>query len=903
VELKRILAFLMGLALIVLSVAPYIKAGELSVIAPKGWQLVGSKRMKVPTKDLQEIYTPDGTPTGRYGRPIDHAWFGEGKLIDIGGYRVWVLDTYQDTTGCHVKVKIEDREGVLTLAGGQSQGVEWNNLRLYITWAKTPPEEGDWRTSDGKCFYGFEEFELTLYRVPTATEIPLSVVGTVLGAGFVILGVLVIGGGDRRGVLPVLVGSAFLCALIIRLPGYEEKQPVAAYAKFDWLGAWAMASDDSFSRFAVLDNSGVRFYDNNGKLLWRFQIPISSYGWIGMSGDGRLIIFGADGAFVLLENRGTSPLSKPYWRTFWLSRNGNRIAYAECENVCAVIDTSGNLIRRWDFSEEWGDIRDLRLNDNGTRIMIFVENWDANIGKIMVFDVDSGSLLLEKSGTPFMRGFLSRTGRYVYISGTLYDVDTQSTIWKGREPWQANGYIRATLEFAQDDKYFSDGYTIVSLPDAQVIYSHSTPLPAGSNYAIKPSGDGIVYYCSDGTLRSFGNPTWGSIPAPVASGVEQFGCVICNDEYIYFTVPNWGKFVGEVFVTKFRYSLDIRAALPVISVDSAEPASSYSAFENPAQRRVVDLVPCENYVFVDALGNFTEIDNVKLAENRLEIYMDNDKRIDICLLGRPAILSISPSIPRPSENVKLSWSLADYYVGEVKASPPSCYYELQLDNEGGFPHPITYTAIEDTTFIVEPPENQWKRGTYWIRVRAVVVTRDNRVVSGCWSDPTYFELKTPSPSWLRVVPSNPMYDQSVMLDWEPVTLADYYQLRLKSPDGTERMVESHLTQTTYQLSPPANGWISAKPYVVGVRAVNNVYGESAWTENSFAAGPVVGLLAGPPVAPKPPLQLAVTIPVVPHFLVSVFSSLGQVAGFYTLSLLMVLSGLGLIAISLKGYRW
>jgi hypothetical protein len=83
-ELRWILAVAIGLALIVLSVAPYIKARELTMQTPAGWEVVGSKRLRVPTKELQEIYAPDGTPTGRYGRPIDHSWFGEGKLIEIG---------------------------------------------------------------------------------------------------------------------------------------------------------------------------------------------------------------------------------------------------------------------------------------------------------------------------------------------------------------------------------------------------------------------------------------------------------------------------------------------------------------------------------------------------------------------------------------------------------------------------------------------------------------------------------------------------------------------------------------------------------------------------------------------------------------------------------------------------
>jgi hypothetical protein len=42
------------------------------------------------------------------------------------------------------------------------------------------------------------------------------------------------------------------------------------------------------------------------------------------------------------------------------------------------------------------------------------------------------------------------------------------------------------------------------------------------------------------------------------------------------------------------------------------------------------------------------------------------------------------------------------------------------------------------------------------------------------------------------------------------------------------------------------------------------------------------------------------VPMLPHPLVSAFNILGQIAGVYTLSLLMVLGGLGLITMGLRG---
>jgi hypothetical protein len=188
-------------------------------------------------------------------------------------------------------------------------------------------------------------------------------------------------------------------------------------------------------------------------------------------------------------------------------------------------------------------------------------------------------------------------------------------------------------------------------------------------------------------------------------------------------------------------------------------------------------------------------------------------------------------------------------------------------------------------------------GRYWVRVRAYVT---GSTVYGNWSDPAYFEISMPSPSWLRVTPSRPMYDENVTLEWEPVALADYYKVKLRL-GASENIVVPYTTQTTCVLSPPAGGWVAPARYDVGVCAVSYTYGESAWTENYFYTQPVVGP-PGPVPPPRPPagrLQLAAMVPMLPHPVVSAFNTLGQVAGVYTLSLLMVLGGLGLITMGLR----
>jgi len=908
-ELRRILAVALGLALIFLSVAPYIKARELTMQTPFGWEVLGSKRLRVPTKELQEIYSPDGTPTGRYGRPIDHDWFGEGKLIEIGGTHIWVLDTYQDERGCHVKVRVENLGGELTLAGGQSQGVQWGDLRLYITWAKFPPEEGDWRTAKGEYFYGFEEFELTLYRVPTAPAIPLSAAGAVLGVGLVLFGVAVIREGERRGILPILIGSAFLCALVIRFPGYETVQPVSTYARINWLGGLAMASDKDFRTFAVLGKDNIALYDRDGNLLWLRATPASTkyFNWIVMSDDGKwiLVSMSSPGEFWLYDNYGTLRLRMSCFEGHgWLSRNGKRIAVWETENIITVIDTSGNVIRRFDFSNTYIMTPYPSLNDDGSRLGFYFRSstgWG-----VAVYSVDTGSEIFSTTtNLVTIYAALSRTGRYLICTQRtdtvyyrlLYDVDRKILLRKIENSLTYTLLPGQCLMFTPDDSRMVFDENVggswyvrtLKLPENTIIDSFVIPVsyPSAVHYVtIKPTGDGW-FIAHGGRLIS---NLWKEI---LTIKSDAYTHIISSDNEIYLS----NAFVcttEEVFTAKIKYKLSISAALPCISVDGAPVASSYSASEDPAQRRVVDLVPYGDYVVAGAWGNFTDMDNVKLAENRLEIYMDNDKSILVGLLGRPGTPAVSPAKPRPSENIEVTWTEATYYIGTAAGQVSG--YELQVDNDEGFPHPVTYTAISGTSFTLKPPPSGWV-GKYWVRVRAYVV---GSTVYGNWSDPAYFEVQMPSPSWLRVTPSRPMYDQNVTLEWEPVALADYYKVKLRL-GASENIVVPYTTQTTCVLS-PSPYWVAPARYYVGVSAVSYTYGESAWVENYFDTQPVVGP-PGPPPPPPPPapgkLQLAAMVPMLPHPLVSAFNTLGQVAGVYTLSLLMVLGGLGLITVGLR----
>jgi hypothetical protein len=161
----------------------------------------------------------------------------------------------------------------------------------------------------------------------------------------------------------------------------------------------------------------------------------------------------------------------------------------------------------------------------------------------------------------------------------------------------------------------------------------------------------------------------------------------------------------------------------------------------------------------------------------------------------------------------------------------------------------------------------------------------------------------PKPAYIKVTPPNPFPYQSVLLEWAPVKGATFYRVRL------DNQTVGDTENTTYMLDPPAEGWMANKVYTVGVRAMNPA-GYSDWTENIFTVqlvvyvpGPTAPTLAALPTKPVGKMELSSVVPMLPHPLVSVFNIFGQVAGVYTLSLLMIVSGLVIITLGLGGFRW
>jgi hypothetical protein len=810
-ELRRILAVALGLALIFLSVAPYIKARELTMQTPSGWEVLGSKRLRVPTKELQEIYAPDGTPTGRYGRPIDHGWFGEGKLIEIGGTHIWVLDTYQDARGCHVRVRVKNLEGELTTAGGQSQGVQWGDLRLYITWAKFPPEEGDWRTSKGEYFYGFEEFELTLYRVPTAPAIPLSATGTVLGVGLVLFGVAVIREGERRGILPILIGSAFLCALVIRFPGAEADKPVATYARLCWLGIGRMllGADENLSKIVLAKEDNLVVYDHWGNVLWFKPYSAKYISFVSMSKDGSriLLVWSPDGRsfkFTLYDDLG-NVITERDIDYAWLSWDGSRLAYsAVYPRDVVVIDRNGNTVyRKAGYPENENFFAsDVQLDDEGKRL--YVRYWYPEDGRVeenwMVIEVDTGRELYNGK----LGGVISRTGKYI-VSEEVYDIDAGRTILKIENFIGFEILGRCSVLTPTDNRLLVvtrwqwDGTDykakIISLPEGTEVASYTID-EAYPDYCITPLGDKIVIAGYQGqlgyVLYAFGPDFSWTLPC---KKVAWTPILVATDGEVY-TASNY----NEVFVTGFRYSLTITATKLCFREQYGSLVDHYYSVRNPGENICFYVYPPLGYVFAGVEGNLTEMDWISLEDNRFSIYTDNDKTLFVRLLGTPGTPSVSPATVSVWDNITVSWSPAE----------GATYYELQVDNDVSFPNPTTYTAISTTEFKLVAPENGWTIGTNYVRVRGVF--SDNKtVVYGNWSETSQFQVVVSPPAGLTLMPDKPLVGQNVTVIWQAVRGADWYEVAI---DNT---ILGSTTNTYYVISPPEGGWVLGRTYKVSVR--------------------------------------------------------------------------------------
>jgi len=718
-ELRRILAVALGLALIFLSVAPYIKARELTMQTPSGWEVLGSKRLRVPTKELQEIYAPNGTPTGRYGRPIDHGWFGEGKLIEIGGTHIWVLDTYQDERGCHVRVRVENAEGELTTAGGQSQGVQWGDLRLYITWAKFPPEEGDWRTAKGEYFYGLEEFELTLYRVPTAPAIPLSAAGAVLGVGLVLFGVVVIREGERRGILPVLIGSAFLCALVVRAVGSSGVvSPIIQYARLSFLGYRLGVADSTLSKFFLVENDGRTYgvYDSSGTKLWSRQLESQysfAYGPACFSGDGkRVLVFVKDTAYrhwawLLDANSGEKLMSLQcleYAKVpAVINNDGSKIAVIDPNSIVQYY-VGGSPTRSFTVSEAYVDT--LSMSPDGNIIVATTDIYkDGDVwagGSLYVWDARYGTTLLYWRDYGALQTYISPSGRYILIyyrtnfpespSGyvdrvRVYDLQQQKVVIDPFTEFVSYLYTVSpfspptyypekvaleTVILNQNWQFSYSKIAVYTLPDASLVFSRTTSdyfllnygaslrmkdkiVAVGLNYSSLLQGKYDLYFYFAGSdvpstpLLMFSSE---SSPPPISLGNDFF----CGEDEFFLGNASYDDFSHEMPVIGWQYSLKVSCNKPLISLDGGPYKNSYQVQCDPASAHVITIDAPQEYI-VTVSGNFTPLDNIKLTERRLEIYMDNNKTISVGVYNLTVTgLTVTPTVVGRWTNVTVSWT-------------------------------------------------------------------------------------------------------------------------------------------------------------------------------------------------------------------------------------------------------
>lgn len=820
---RRIILLVLGLFLIGLSVLPYVTKAEILATTPSGWEIIGSQIVKFPRLPKEQVYDRNGVPTGIYDCPVDHGWFAGGKPVEIGGTVVTLLDTFQDDNGCHLKVSVGGREGLLTLRENESVGVQLDGSSLYIRRAKPPPRKGLYLRANGEIFYGFEEVELVLYRMPTPVEIPvrLAVPGAVFLSGLSLLGFR-----RRRTSLACLAGGVVFVALLIVMPGGAGRQPIATYARLDWVGTDMHASaDEGFNRFLVLSDDNFTVFDRWGNPVcsWNGYWYNSATVPIRMSGNGsRAVSSGAfewklwdcdTGVTVLGPISGDMPV---------INWGGDRIAYRRLgDDMVVLCDDLGNMIaqvqRDTTPDRVW-------ISRGGDR---FAATWTLpTLYRLEVYDSTGQTLwslenVQDASFDPDFRYALvlcwTTTTRSVL---RLYEIDTGKLIYS--TPEETELPVRPVAAFSRDGtlvgivtlkvQRWDATYTpldlifrVLRISDNTVLSTHSLgQVFRGRYYAVSPSVQRVVVTGADAnyspSMVSLGVGGWSGI-LPVPKYTLPISCTE-NEVLLEGSDTAYGWYAKEVFVVGWRYRLVV---------------SSPSEFQRPDGLLVGyyenDLDPGSTFLIHPALpadsavgfeGNLTAYDNIGDVE--ATIYMDNNKTVRVRVVCPPVSVSVSPPEPSTQENVVVSWQVQMLAYGLSDAD----FFELQIDNEEGFPHPASITVYSQgqyNSFTLEPPSSGWSYGTYWVRLRSVAVVRGESKVSG-WCDPVSFTVPTPPP-----------------------------------------------------------------------------------------AGPVFV-----PLMVVPPLPMAVSLPVAPYPTLAVFNALGQVAGIYTFSILLMVLGLGLIVASLVR-RW
>jgi hypothetical protein len=630
----------------------------------------------------------------------------------------------------------------------------------------------------------------------------------------------------RRTSLACLAGGVVFVALLIVMPGGAGRQPIATYARLDWVGTDMHASaDEGFNRFLVLSDDNFTVFDRWGNPVcsWNGYWYNSATVPIRMSGNGsRAVSSGAfewklwdcdTGVTVLGPISGDMPV---------INWGGDRIAYRRLgDDMVVLCDDLGNMIaqvqRDTTPDRVW-------ISRGGDR---FAATWTLpTLYRLEVYDSTGQTLwslenVQDASFDPDFRYALvlcwTTTTRSVL---RLYEIDTGKLIYS--TPEETELPVRPVAAFSRDGtlvgivtlkvQRWDATYTpldlifrVLRISDNTVLSTHSLgQVFRGRYYAVSPSVQRVVVTGADAnyspSMVSLGVGGWSGI-LPVPKYTLPISCTE-NEVLLEGSDTAYGWYAKEVFVVGWRYRLVV---------------SSPSEFQRPDGLLVGyyenDLDPGSTFLIHPALpadsavgfeGNLTAYDNIGDVE--ATIYMDNNKTVRVRVVCPPVSVSVSPPEPSTQENVVVSWQVQMLAYGLSDAD----FFELQIDNEEGFPHPASITVYSQgqyNSFTLEPPSSGWSYGTYWVRLRSVAVVRGESKVSG-WCDPVSFTVPTPPP-----------------------------------------------------------------------------------------AGPVFV-----PLMVVPPLPMAVSLPVAPYPTLAVFNALGQVAGIYTFSILLMVLGLGLIVASLVR-RW
>ncbi|MET1059760.1 MAG: Ig-like domain repeat protein [Nocardioides sp.] len=241
--------------------------------------------------------------------------------------------------------------------------------------------------------------------------------------------------------------------------------------------------------------------------------------------------------------------------------------------------------------------------------------------------------------------------------------------------------------------------------------------------------------------------------------------------------------------------------------------------------------------------------------------LDADATPSSWTTGEFTISPVAPPTPQgPADGTSLHQPASPPLL-EWTETPGAVEYTVQLDKETDFVDAVTYTTRVTSLVVPDPLEAT----TYHWRVKAKKTTG----IESAYSEPISFSVGALAPVTIVGPDDDPDNEvEDVVLDWEPVPGAQYYQLRVATDEDFNTIIDNQTKILGTRYSPPVT--YLNNQYYWQVRAVDLSGNPTAWSsiqanfnrvwpdrpQARYPAGPGTVEIAGQPYFQWTPVQHA-----------------------------------------------